>query len=135
MLTQTRGRLVVVAMLVAVTFVGCGGKPKGPELGEVTGIVTMDGAPLPNKTIVFASEKARPAMGTTDAEGRYTLTYAGNEKGTPVGRSTVTISTPLDHPPGPTYKDPVPAKYNTASELGAEVKPGKQEFNFDLKSK
>jgi hypothetical protein len=122
--------------VLTITFVaGCGNKVAPPPLGEVTGTVTMDGAPLKNVDVVFTADKSRPSYGRTDDAGKYALTFNGSEKGAVVGKHSVSISTPVEHPPGPTYKDPVPAKYNTATELTADVKAGPQVINFDLKSK
>lgn len=115
---------------------GCSAKPKDmPELGAVTGTVTLDGKPLDKVTVVFESESGRSAFGSTDASGRYELLYSGNAKGAVLGPNKVVINTQLDAPPGPEWKDPVPARYNAKSELKADVVAGKNTFDFPLESK
>jgi hypothetical protein len=53
-----------------------------------------------------------------------------------VGTHTVTITTPTDAPdPTGSFKDPVPPKYNTKTELTKEVKAGENVIDFDLQSK
>jgi len=127
----------VLCLSTLLFVVGCGGgQDDGPELGIVTGTVTMDGAPLPNVTVTFTSEKGQASFGTTDGEGKYELTFKGDAKGAEVGGHKVTIETPLEAPPEPGYKDPIPSIYNTKSALTAVVKEGENPpINFDLKSK
>lgn len=125
--------LLLLALIVAT---GCSAKPKDmPELGVVTGTVTLDGKPLDKVTVVFESESGRSSFGSTDATGRYELIYAGNAKGAVVGPNKVVINSQLDAPPGPDWKDPVPARYNAKSELKADVVAGKNTFDFPLESK
>ncbi|MBL4884358.1 MAG: carboxypeptidase regulatory-like domain-containing protein [Planctomycetaceae bacterium] len=117
--------------------VGCGGgADDGPELGLVTGTVKMDGVPMANVTVTFTSEKGQASFAPTDGEGKYELIYRDNKKGAEIGSHTVTIETPLEAPPGPGYKDPIPAKYNAETTLTAMVKEGENSpFDFDLESK
>lgn len=75
-------------MVAAVT--GCGG---GSELdvGEVTGVVTLDGKPLPNAVVTFVPKAGGPSgVGTTDAEGKYQLLTV-EEAGAVVGEHLVSI--------------------------------------------
>lgn len=128
-----------VAVLFLLTVVGCTGQNGGegmPELAKVTGTVTMDGAPLPNVTVTFTSPDGQSSFGLTDADGKYELTYRNNAKGAQVGENKVTIETPLEAPPGPGYKDPIPEQYNTKSTLTAMVKAGEDNtFDFKLTKK
>jgi hypothetical protein len=124
-----------IAVLALILAAGCGNKAKTPPLGEVSGVVTLDGTPLKNVDVVFTPDHARPSFGRTDDSGKYSLSFAGKEQGAAIGKHSVSISTPLDHPPAPSYKDPIPARYNISTELTADVKAGQQEMNFDLKSK
>ena len=120
-----------------VLATGCAQKPKGmPDLAPVTGTVTMDGQPVTNATISFASESGgQVSFGGIDASGKYELRYSGPHKGAMIGPNTVSISTRTDNPVGPDWKDPIPAKYNKKTELKADVKPGPNTIDFDLKSK
>ncbi len=131
---------------------GCGGPSDQPELGQVSGTITLDGKPLSGVAVVFQPDDGRPAHGTTDANGKYELTYIRNIRGTKVGHNRVEIAPseeaeedegdsgdedadgPQPKRPANSRKRSVPARYNTQSELEADVKSGKNTFNFDLES-
>lgn len=127
--------------LALLAFVGCGGSGASdlPDLGKVTGVVTLDGAPLADATVSFQSKEAgRMASGKTDAQGRYTLYLLNDIEGAPVGQNEVYITTAVpadDADPKSGKPERLPAKYNAKTTLSAEVEPGKNEFNFDLQSK
>ena len=108
---------------------GCG--PDRPDMGTVTGVVTFNGKPLPDAEISFEPKGKRFSFGRTDEAGRYEMKYIRDEKGVAVGECVVRIT--VDDPNSP--RQFVPLKYNANSELRAEVKPGDNEFNFDLKSR
>lgn len=132
--------VVFVLFVAPLMFsVGCGGSGASdqPDLGQVTGVVKMDGQPLANVTVSFNPAQGRPSSAKTDSAGNYELGYIGDVKGAVIGTHTVSISTPQDAPtpPGKTYKDPVPAKYNTKTTLKGEVKAGDNTIDFDLESK
>lgn len=125
----------LIGLVFALTFVGCTNGPQDlPDLGTVTGTVTMDGEPLPNASVEFISASGQVASGTTDASGKYELAYVGGSKGAEIGENTVRITTVLDAPAPPGYKDPIPAKYNEASELKVTVEAGKNTHDFALES-
>ena len=118
-------------LLLPVTL-GCPGAAGLPDVGQVSGVVTVDGSPGENLTIEFESDKGQAAYGTTDASGYYELTSAGGKSGAQLGPNTVRISTTLDAPPPPNYSDPIAAKFNIDSELTVVVEAGKNTHNFDL---
>jgi len=131
-----------IAALVAAA--GCSSRPADqPPLGRVRGKITMNGQPLPGVDIVFAPDKGRPSVGTTDTSGRYDLSYINTTKGAKVGPHKVFIrpaEVSPDEVPGegskPAAPRPViPAKYNKRTELTAEVKAGSNTFDFALESK
>ena len=97
----------------------------------------MDGQPLPNALVQFHPEGGgRPGTGVTDSEGRYELTYTADIEGTKVGPNRVEITTVWpDGEPPPGAKEQILAKYNSATTLKEEVKPGSNEIDFDLTSK
>ncbi len=119
----------------AVSLLGCGGGGDKPQLATVSGQVTLDGNPLANVSVVFESENGQVSYGGTDSTGKYELSFRDGAKGAEVGKNTVRISTVLDHPEPPGYKDPIPAKYNADSTLSVEVQPGPNTHNFELQSK
>jgi hypothetical protein len=126
-------------LLMAVSSLGIAGCSSSsadmPELAPVSGVVTLDGKPMSNVSVVFESENGQIATGHTDAEGHYELLFRDGEKGAEIGKNTVRIETVLDAPPPPGYRDPIPAKYNKASQLTVEVKPGDNTHDFALTSK
>lgn len=128
---------------------GCGGVDDLPELGEVTGKVTIDGNPAKNVVVTFTPEGAnegRPSRGVTNEEGIYTLEYSKQETGAKIGPHIVRISStaPAEEedcskvPEESQFVDPIPPKYNVDAvdnpEMKKEVVAGPNEFNFDIKS-
>jgi hypothetical protein len=117
-------------MMLSAT-VGCGGASDTPELATVQGIVTVDGKPTANLLVEFQVKgDGGDSLGTTDASGQYTLTHLSSEAGAAVGEYTVSITRenpgggPAGGEQGLVAEDPLPAKYNTNSELTATVKSG-----------
>lgn len=123
--------------LCLATGCGGGGGSDQPDLGTVTGVVTMDGQPLANVVVTFSPENGRPSVARTDESGNYELGYLAETRGAVIGKHTVSITTPQENPtpPGQVYKDPIPAKYNTKTTLTADVKEGANTFDFQLESK
>lgn len=116
---------------------GCGdGAPEDtPEVGTVTGTVTLDGKPLPGVVVAFQPETGRGSTGRTDEQGKYTLGYNAELDGAAVGMHKVTITTPTEAPdPTGSFKEPIPAKYNAKTELTEQVNAGENVIDFDLKS-
>lgn len=154
MKTNYHRLLTVTFSIVSLSLWGCGSGSDRPELGQVTGIITMDGEPLSGIAVVFSPDDGRPARGKTDAQGRYKLTYIGQTPGAKVGHHRVEIApneegedeeeleaanageeTSTAKPQSKPKKLKVPARYNTNSILEADVKPGENVFDFSLESK
>lgn len=130
-----------VALLVVP--VGC----NDPNLAAVSGEVTLDGDPVDGGTITFIPSGGGPPEASAWSEitgGRYSIP-AG--KGAGVGTCRVEIRWTRETgknipavPPAPPdamieeTEEAVPARYNTQSELKAEVKPGRNTFDFKLES-
>lgn len=116
---------------LSAAVLGCGGRAKDtPKLGTVTGIIKMDGQPLPKATVVFAPDNSRQSGGTTNEQGKYELMFNGQLKGAAIGKHKVRITTGTAMEP-----QKIPANYNYQTVLSADVKEGKNDINFDLKSK
>ncbi len=122
---------------------GCGGGVTDqPNLGSVTGVVTLDDTPLSGAVVVFTPESGRSSMGETDEAGQYELIYIRDTTGATIGTHSVTISK-QEAPAGANPNEPdagnpvelVPARYNSATTLTAEVTAEGNEFDFPLKSK
>jgi hypothetical protein len=100
----------------------------------VTGTVKLDGKPLADAAVQFDfTQFPRPAIGRTDAEGKFSLAYL-NRAGAPIGSCKVNIR--KQAPSGASgLKELVPEKYNSKSQLLYEItKKGPNDFNFDLNS-
>ena len=84
----------LVLGLVMTISLGCdGGASDLPDLGTVTGTVTVDGKPAADLTVGFAPEGGgRPSTGTTDAQGKYELMYNATNMGAKVGKHSVSLS-------------------------------------------
>ena len=137
-------RLAVYALtsLLFVVF-GCG--PDIPPLGQVSGVVTMKGKPMPGIEVVFLPDPstgnvAKSSRGETDASGRYLLTYvpAGGGKrveGAAVGVHIVSMSDNLSIN---SREKPVPYRISlglskaSGSPFKETVVDGEQQIDFDL---
>lgn len=112
-------------------LLGCNAGGDQPELGTVTGTVTLDGKPLSGVIITFSPEVGRPGSATTDSEGKYDLIYRYGVAGTKIGKNTVSFAWPT----GAEATASIPEKYGAKSDLTADVKAGKNTFDFALESK
>lgn len=130
----------MLTLTILATISGCGGGGPAadqPELAPVTGVVTMDGAPLPKAAISFQPTSGRASSATTDAEGRYELVYLRGELGAIKGNHVIRISTADEEndPMGDQGTETVPVKYNKKSKLEAIVEDGPNTIDFELTSK
>ena len=127
-----------IALVLVLT--GCFSRGDLPELGQVTGLVMLDGLPLQDASVEFLPENKNPSIGVTGSDGRYTLTFHRDANGALLGLHKVRISTFRKSYPdnnghrSPSVPERVPAKYNRKTELQVEVTPGKQQHNFELSS-
>jgi len=130
------GRSLVLCIVAA----GC--NRSGLNLAYVEGVVTYNGQPVEHAGVLFKPETGPFAMGTTDADGKFTLITA-NHPGALIGEHRVSISKTQTTPttiPGarfPRYdiKHFVPEKYASpaTSELTATVSRSKGENHFEFK--
>lgn len=140
---------------------GCG--RKGPDVQFVTGVITLDGAPLEGAMVAFSPRDGHGlgAVGTTQSDGRFTLNAAASRpgSGTTRGEYAVTIEKseyaeypdiPQDDPRYGTPEherlisiaDATPPTFITprryadvgTSPLTAVVESGTNEFVFELSS-
>ena len=131
------------AFFVSVSIflvVGCG--PKGPELGDVTGRITMDGEAVEAAYVTFLPmfPGGMELVGKTDADGNYDVQYSADRKGVPPGKYQILLSTldDIKNPDGSNTK--VPERFaavyvNNDSPLEFEVQAGKNDASFDVSSK
>jgi hypothetical protein len=115
----------------------------GPEVGRVEGVVTLDGAPLPEAIVYFRHEDGgRNAQAMTDQDGRFILNFNSSEAGAIVGVNTVRITTFVESNfddagrliPGTGKPELVPERYNRQSDVKVTVEPGDNQFEFDVQT-
>ena len=129
-------------MLCGLFSAGCGGSG-GPQRAAVSGNVTLDGSPIPEGSINFYPTGASkgPSAGGEIHDGTYALAA---RQGPVVGACRVEIratrktgqKTSFGTKVADVVHQYVPAKYNTQSELTAEVAAdGPNQFDFSLSSR
>jgi hypothetical protein len=117
---------IIVPLLMVIA--GCG--QSGPQIAPVHGRVTLDGKPLAEADIRFQPDgQERPSIGHTGHDGRYELIYKRGQAGAVVGKHTVRIWVSKEVVRNPPV---IAARFNSKSELHREVKPGENEFDFDV---
>lgn len=125
--------LLMAGMLVAV--VGCGGGDG--DTADVSGTVSYDGKPIENGSINFIATDGKGTGGGVIKDGKYSATKVriGPNKvqvsGSKVVGKKKAYNTP-DSPMQDVTAEYLPKKYNEQTELTFEVKPGKNERNFEL---
>jgi hypothetical protein len=126
-------RHFVTCCLFVVALIGCG--PSGSEKYTVTGTVTFDGQPVPDGHIIFAPTEpgSAPDAGKI-IQGKFELTATAGKKRVEIHASRE--SGPIDPVMGAVPRVPyIPARYNSASVLTAEVtKQGPRHLQFDLQN-
>ncbi len=128
---------LAAVVFCSLLFVGCGAKRDRPELGIVSGTVTLNGSPLPNAQVAFEPTSGRASYGKTDESGKYSLRYLPKVQGAKIGTHVVRISTNLMvHDPVTGSEKLMPEllqeEYNTESKLTAEVQDGNNDIDFQL---
>jgi len=125
---------LVFAGTAMVFVMGCGTS----EFSEVTGTIRFKGELVPDGGITFVSANGTgPTAGGMIKEGKYTASNV------PHGMSKVRITSSkitgmrkaYDTPDSPTIpieKELLPSKYNNATELTYDVKPGSNQKDWDL---
>lgn len=128
---------------VSLMIVGCSGGPGDtPPIGTVSGIVLLDGKPVPNASIMFKPlSGGRVSSAVSDDQGNYTLQYRNNMPGAKVDRHRVSVWTgkeaegfPDMEGYVPPAKETIPAKYRGTSELEVDVLDGDNTIPLDLTS-
>lgn len=117
-----------------------GGGIELPDLGKVSGTITLDGKPLAGATILFnpiesefaisetRSIQTRSSTGVTDEDGRYELIYMEGVPGAVVGEHRVSISK-LDG-----ARELAPSAYGPYSVERRTVEAGSNTIDFPLTS-
>lgn len=125
--------------LLLVFAVGCG--QKGPDTAQVSGVVKLNGEPVEGAMVMFQPvAEGRSSRSLTDANGRYTLKYVGDQNGALIGEHVVTvtkfrkrITDDNGQVVDPGVPELFPASANSETELKANVTKGSNTFDFDIK--
>lgn len=128
----------ILAGLAVLLLSGCG----GPYDATASGVVTLQGSPLPRGTIAFIPDNPGPsAYGMTDANGSYVV-RTGREEGLPAGAYSVTVAAneapsgvaSKDGGPLPMGKSLTPEWYRDPATSGLKytVASGDNEININL---
>ncbi|WP_425613418.1 hypothetical protein NA78x_003250 [Anatilimnocola sp. NA78] len=124
--------LLTVAALSILSLAGCGGS----SAVKVAGNVTFQDKPIENGEIIFVPADSKvPAVAGKIEQGKYVCEV-------PPGASQVKVTAYREVPgkfdtSNPGQKNPliemyIPEKYNSKSELSAEVDPSKPTLDFKL---
>lgn len=122
--------------LALAALAGCA----ADTMAEVKGTVTVDGKPLAHGALVFTPVKDLPVTGCEVKDGAYTVRVHLGEMKVSVNAPKV-VGSRKAYPNDPKSDvivetvEGLPPRYNTATELVLDVKPGVNEKDFDLKSK
>jgi len=95
--------------VVAVALVVAGCRPASPRLYKAGGTVTHKDTPVEGATVTFLYADNNFASGTTDAAGKYVLSYGARGNGAALGKCSVTVFKPrvvASASPPPEEKDP-----------------------------
>jgi hypothetical protein len=132
----------LIVNVIALAAIGCGGG-KSPVPGS--GTVTHKGQPVADATVLFTPVGAGDAAGmmargTTDAQGKFSLTTNKPNDGVVPGDYRVSVSPKTKERPEGDYSadppPPFPQKYTdpTATDLKVTVKSGgSNDFPLELK--
>ena len=138
-------RCTIAALFLAPAVLVVSGCDSGDKRSAVSGTVSIDGNPLPEGQIVFEPQgSGRMGVGLI-ADGRYSIpedrgAFPGNyivriTAERPSGKMVAPGAYDADQTPVELTEQYLSPKYNTASELRAEVQPGTvATYDFDLVS-
>ena len=127
---------IIAFSCILTCFVAIVGCQKNDGLCSVEGTVTLDGAPLAEGTINFGPMAGShgTATGAKITDGKYSARASAGEMVVTVrSQKRETVQDP-DHGEMITATEIIPEKYNQQSELKATIQPGKNTFDFDLKT-
>ena len=147
MIVRSKRRVSLAVLLFPVFGLVVGCSQSGDELPReaVSGTVTLDGTPVSNGTITFIPDTGVGGGGGTITDGAFSIPRAtglvpGKFK-VAINASEKTATTKPQQVSGTKKevqfaKELIPTKYNSNTELTAEIKKGgTKDLKFDLKSK
>jgi hypothetical protein len=123
----------MTVLVAAILIAGC----EKPNIGVVTGTIAVDGSPAKSGSIAFFPTNGKsPTAGAEIVAGQYTANV-------PLGTAKVEIRVPkvvgqkklYDTPDSPMKQilaESLPPKYNDATELTLDVRPGENRKDYRL---
>ncbi len=134
------GIVLFCGMLLTCLGCGGGGAEDYPDMGRVSGTVTLGGSPVSGASVSFQPTEAggRASSAITDSSGNYELKYSASMDGAKVGEHAVRISTYQEPGPGEdgelvaAVPETIPNQYNSKSTLKQTVAQGSNTFDFEL---
>ena len=134
--TASARLLCAVSLLCCICCMGCSGGGDLPDLGKVSGTVTVDGTPTADIMVQFSPVAGgRTSAGVTDSSGHYELAYTAGAKGAVVGKHQVTLSAQTaaasDDQLDLSGSDAIPEKYKDKT-FEFEVQSGSNTFDIKL---
>ena len=125
----------LAAVLSLITIAGCGSSDSG--LGQVTGVLTMDGQPVENGSIEFIPESGgRPSLALTDAEGRYEVYYLPNVPGALTGKHRIRFEVAKAKPGDPGLVRPKRRRKGSGAVVlepsNVDIVQGENEVDFKI---
>lgn len=141
LVVSTPSAFAMLAVIGMAMSAGCGGPTDRPQV-RVTGVVTLDGAPLTFGSVQFTSTKTgETAYANLDDDGRYMVTFPEADLGV---EYEVTVGQPVDdeldatalleNPPEAT-RNVIPRKYSSRATSGLTVlisDSGETQFDVNL---
>jgi predicted small lipoprotein YifL len=119
---------------VGLALPGCG--KKGPALIPVSGVVALDGKPLPNVAVWLEQQKGmNPGTGTSDEAGRFEIATHKLGKGVTPGQHRVLVHSGVSESPSKTtWMAPKEYASFDTSGLSVEVTPKQNTITLELSS-
>lgn len=108
------------ALILTMCFMTVLGCDSGPKVVPVSGVVRIDGQPLPAGFVQVAPTNHRAATGKIDADGRFTLTTTIPNDGCAVGTHAVAVIGTESMGPS-RQKWHAPMKYTSADTSGLTI--------------
>lgn len=125
----------LLAILVLTSLAGCNRSNAKPEY-PVTGTVMFDGKAVETGTVLFrAAEGDQRGFSGAIQNGNYELKATAGKMKVQITATRLIPGKFEELNPGeksPVGEMYIPARYNTLSELTAEVQAGSNKFDFDL---
>jgi hypothetical protein len=120
-------------VVIAILMVGCA----KPNIGTVTGTITVDGSPAKSGSIAFFPvDRKSPTAGSEIVDGKYTAKVALGTAKVEVRVPKVTGEKKLyntaDSPKQKILAESLPAKFNDQTELKLNVQPGENHQDYSL---